>query len=100
MRLSESPGPWTFTQIKVEPGSSRGECEFPRGHRRQGVQPVRPAALFGSLSESPFPEAAVRSTSRELAGNEAGFGKRIAANMRAKSMIMACRVSTKAGLDR
>jgi hypothetical protein len=33
-----------------------------------------------------FPDASVHSACRELAGNEAGFGKRIAANMRAKSM--------------
>jgi len=55
MRLSESGGPWTFTPIKVEPASSRQQCGVPRGHRRQGVQPVRPAALFGSHSESAFP---------------------------------------------
>jgi hypothetical protein len=67
------------------------------------VQPVRRATRFGLDSESTFPTAAVPSTYRVLVREETGvlaaINKRIAGNLHAKSMIMACRMSTKAWLD-
>ena len=58
------------------------------------MQPVRPAARFGSHSESASPTAAMHSASRELAGKEAGSrrcsNERVAGNLEGRSMIMAC----------
>src|SRR5262245_6318822 len=101
MPLSASRGPWTFTPIKIEPGSSRQECGVSRGHRAQRMQPERSAAdaLRVRVPDGCCAQR-LSAVGLERARAPAVVKQADRGQFWGKSVIMACRVSTKAGLDR